>query len=67
MQAVWDWTKIGLVLGGLVIAMIGMVWYRTARLIQTFGRPANPDRGFWVMLAGFLMLALGLSFFYLKL
>ena len=67
MEELWGWTKIILVLGGVVVAMVGLVWLRTAQLFQTFGKSVNTDRAFWVMIIGFLAMCLGLGFFYFKL
>ncbi len=62
MRGLWNLIEVGLVLVGLLIALAGMLWYRTARLFQVFGKPANADRGFWLVVAGFLMLGAGLAF-----
>ena len=67
MDELWGWTKVGLVLGGAVVGLVGLVWHRTARLAKAFGRQADEMRGFWVMVAGFAMLAAGPACFYFKL
>jgi hypothetical protein len=67
MEELWGWTKIILVLGGIVVTMVGLVWLRTAQLLRSFGKSVNTDRAFWVMIIGFLATCLGLGFFYFKL
>ena len=32
MQEIWDWTKIVLLLGGAIVGLVGLMWYRTAKL-----------------------------------
>jgi hypothetical protein len=44
MEALRSWIKIGLVLGGVVVAMVGMIWYKTVNLARFFGSEANPDK-----------------------
>jgi hypothetical protein len=63
MEALWSWFKIGLVLGGTLVGMVGLVWHKTANLARFFGREANPDRGIRVMMGGLAMLGIGLALF----
>ena len=67
MDELWSWIKIGLVLGGTLIGMVGLMWVKTADLARFFGKEMNADRGFWVMVGGFAMLATGLALFYFHL
>lgn len=67
MDELWAWIKIGLVLVGVVVGMAGLMWVETAELARFFGKDLNEDRGFWVMVSGFAMLATGLALFYFHL
>jgi hypothetical protein len=67
MEALWSWFKIGLVLGGVLVAMVGLIWYKTVNLTRFFGSEANPDKGIWVMMSGLAMLGIGMALFYFNL
>lgn len=67
MHELWSWIKIGLVFGGILVAMIGLLWAKTANLVRFFGKQLNEDRGFWVMVGGAAMLGTGLALFYFDL
>jgi hypothetical protein len=67
MHELWSWIKIGLVLGGTLVALVGMIWDKTAKLARFFGLESNPDKGFWVMMIGAAMLGIGLALFYFDL
>src|SRR5690348_14482805 len=49
-----------LVVGGLVVAMAGLVWVKVGRLLRLFEVNVNPNHGFKVVLIGFAITAFGI-------
>jgi hypothetical protein len=64
MHELWFWIKLGLLLGGAVIGLVGMMWVKTAELVRYFGVETRPNRGLWVMMSGAAMLGIGLALNY---
>jgi hypothetical protein len=58
--------KLFLVLGGIVLVMVGAMWYRVAHLLHFFEIEIDPDKGFKVMLIGAGMLMAGFGWMYLE-
>jgi hypothetical protein len=48
-----------LMIGGCVVALVGMVWQKTVDLLRAFGVNAKSGAGIWILLAGLAMMAGG--------
>ncbi|MBI3061675.1 MAG: hypothetical protein HYY83_06840 [Deltaproteobacteria bacterium] len=60
------WTGFVLILGGSVISLGGMGWHKAAAFLEYFGVNAKSGMALKVVLAGFAMLVVGCSLFYLS-
>lgn len=59
MREILAWVNIVLVFGGILLAMGGLMWRKTAQLLLVLGLRANPDAGLRVTLIGLAITALG--------
>jgi len=59
MRNLWVYFEVFLILGGMVVALVGLVWSKTSSLARQLGGNGGTDKGFWVMLIGCAMFGLG--------
>jgi hypothetical protein len=55
-----------MVLGGSVVCMVGLLWYKFAALLKIFGKEIDPEKGYKIAMIGFVMLVIGIGLVYLQ-
>ena len=59
------WVKLVLLVGGCVVTMVGLLWYKGAWLLRFFEINVDPEKGFKVAMVGFVMLLAGIGLLFL--
>ena len=60
------WLLLLMVLGGCIVCMVGLLWYKFAALMRILGSEVDPEKGYKVAMIGFVLLVLGIGLVYLQ-
>ncbi len=64
MSGLLVWMAVILILGGAIAGLGGHLWEETAKLLHFFGKEANENLGFKVMIAGLAAMLVGFGLVY---